>query len=157
MFKHFKEMFKDFKKIFCFIYIYQTIFIQSYLQCIQDIILISMCVPWELNPQPFVLLTQCSTTEPQEHYALWAEQNLFEHIYYNNLLLIKNMFLHLYSNIALHTMPGLNALGLNVWLAKKNVILAFFNQIVKFGIYFLKVESSFVPLKKLKIFSILHW
>ncbi len=26
-----------------------------------------MCVPWELNPQPFVLLTQCSTTEPQEH------------------------------------------------------------------------------------------
>ncbi len=25
-----------------------------------------MCVPWELNPQPYVLLTQCSTTEPQE-------------------------------------------------------------------------------------------
>ncbi len=35
---------------------------------------ISMCVPWELNPQSFALLTQCSTTEPQEHmwhrYAL---------------------------------------------------------------------------------------
>ncbi len=31
---------------------------------------ISMCVPWELNPQPFALLTQCSTTEPQEH--LWT-------------------------------------------------------------------------------------
>ncbi len=28
---------------------------------------ISMCVPLELNPQPFALLTQCSTTEPQEH------------------------------------------------------------------------------------------
>ncbi len=28
--------------------------------------LISMRVPWELNPQPFVLLTQCATTEPQE-------------------------------------------------------------------------------------------
>ncbi len=28
----------------------------------------SMCVPWELNPQTFALLTQCSTTEPQEHY-----------------------------------------------------------------------------------------
>ncbi len=28
---------------------------------------ITMCVPWELNPQPFALLTQCSTTEPQEH------------------------------------------------------------------------------------------
>ncbi len=26
---------------------------------------ISMCVPWESNPQPFALLTQCSTTEPQ--------------------------------------------------------------------------------------------
>ncbi len=26
-----------------------------------------MCVPRELNPQPFALLTQCSTTEPQEH------------------------------------------------------------------------------------------
>ncbi len=26
---------------------------------------ISMCVPWEFNPQPFALLTQCSTTEPQ--------------------------------------------------------------------------------------------
>ncbi len=43
-------------------------FIQSDLKCIQDIIFfISMCVPWELNPQPFALLTQCSTTEPQEH------------------------------------------------------------------------------------------
>ncbi len=31
------------------------------------IFFVSMCVPWELNPQPFVLLTQCSTTEPQEH------------------------------------------------------------------------------------------
>ncbi len=26
-----------------------------------------MCVPWELNQQHFALLTQCSTTEPQEH------------------------------------------------------------------------------------------
>ncbi len=26
-----------------------------------------MCVPRELKPQPFALLTQCSTTEPQEH------------------------------------------------------------------------------------------
>ncbi len=37
--------------------------------CIQAIhnFFISMCVPLELNPQPFALLTQCSTTEPQEH------------------------------------------------------------------------------------------
>ncbi len=42
-------------------------FIQSDLQCIQaNICFISMCVPWELNPRPFALLTQCSTTEPQE-------------------------------------------------------------------------------------------
>ncbi len=31
---------------------------------------ISMCVPWELNPRPFALLTQCSTTEPHEHMML---------------------------------------------------------------------------------------
>ncbi len=37
-------------------------FIQNDLQYIQV-----MHVPWELNPQPFALLTQCSTTEPQEH------------------------------------------------------------------------------------------
>ncbi len=30
---------------------------------------VSMCVPWELNPQPFVLIMQCSTTEPQEHWV----------------------------------------------------------------------------------------
>ncbi len=30
-------------------------------------IFINMCVPWESNPQLFALLTQCSTTEPQEH------------------------------------------------------------------------------------------
>ncbi len=45
-------------------------FIQSDLQCFQAIYVfvffISMCVPWELNPQPFAQLTQCSTTEPQE-------------------------------------------------------------------------------------------
>uniref|UniRef100_A0A672NRK9 TBC1 domain family member 20 n=1 Tax=Sinocyclocheilus grahami TaxID=75366 RepID=A0A672NRK9_SINGR len=28
---------------------------------------VNICVPWELNPRPFALLTQCSTTEPQEH------------------------------------------------------------------------------------------
>ncbi len=43
-------------------------FIQSDLQDIQVIIFfVIMCVPWELNPQPFALLTQCSTTEPQQH------------------------------------------------------------------------------------------
>ncbi len=32
-----------------------------------------MCVPWELNPLPFALLTQCSTTEPQEHPTFEAQ------------------------------------------------------------------------------------
>ncbi len=40
-------------------------FIQSDIQAIHYFI--SICVPWESNPQPFVLLAQCSTTEPQEH------------------------------------------------------------------------------------------
>ncbi len=30
-------------------------------------IFISICFPWELNPQPFALLTQCSTTEPHRN------------------------------------------------------------------------------------------
>ncbi len=41
-------------------------FIQSNLQCIQVIFFlgVSMRVPWELNPRPFVLVRQCSTSEP---------------------------------------------------------------------------------------------
>ncbi len=37
-------------------------FIQSDLQCIQVMLFffVSMCVPWELNPRTFALLTQCS-------------------------------------------------------------------------------------------------
>ncbi len=37
-------------------------------------IFISMCVPWESNPQPFALLTQCSTTEP--HRNTWKTAHL---------------------------------------------------------------------------------
>ncbi len=44
-------------------------FIQSDLQLHSGytFVLISMCVPWESNPQPFALLTQCSTTEPHRN------------------------------------------------------------------------------------------
>ncbi len=38
-------------------------------------IFISMCVLWESNPQSFALLTQCSTTEPQEHIYDHGPQN----------------------------------------------------------------------------------
>ncbi len=43
-------------------------FIQSDLQLHSSYtFFISMCVPWESNPQPFALLTQCSTTEPHRN------------------------------------------------------------------------------------------
>ncbi len=35
---------------------------------------LSVCVPWELNPQTFVLLTQCSTTEPQKHSNMYTSK-----------------------------------------------------------------------------------
>ncbi len=54
-------------------------FIQSDLQ-IQALhsFFVSMCVPWELNPQPYALLTQCSTTEPQEQLSsiYWTFRNV---------------------------------------------------------------------------------
>ncbi len=37
---------------------------------------ISTCVPWESNPQPFTLLTQCSITEPQEQCNVYFECNV---------------------------------------------------------------------------------
>ncbi len=44
-------------------------------------IFISMCVPWELNPQPFALLTQCSTTEPQEQEQILSTLKASAFIY----------------------------------------------------------------------------
>ncbi len=38
---------------------------------------ITMCVPWESNPQPFALLTQCSTTEPQEQKLMYLKLNYY--------------------------------------------------------------------------------
>ncbi len=40
---------------------------------------ITMCVPWELNPQPFALLTQCSTTEPQDHKGIVTSEYFHTH------------------------------------------------------------------------------
>ncbi len=37
----------------------------------------SMCVSWELNPQPFALLTQCSTTEPLDYLASFTIPSSF--------------------------------------------------------------------------------
>ncbi len=46
---------------------------------------ITMCIPWESNPQPFALLTQCSTTEPQEHSIYVSRYNMhLDIICFNN-------------------------------------------------------------------------
>ncbi len=43
---------------------------------IQAIHFWSVCVPWELNPQPFALLTQCSTTEAQGQFVTNMNEGL---------------------------------------------------------------------------------
>ncbi len=49
-------------------------FIQSDLQLHSGYtFLISICVPWESNLQPFALLTQCSTTEPHRKTVCFTE------------------------------------------------------------------------------------
>ncbi len=60
-----------------FMYYYNIIYIYAFSGCfypkwltVHSDFFISECVPWELNPQPFVLLTQCFTTEPQEHWCI---------------------------------------------------------------------------------------
>ncbi len=73
-------------------------FIQSDLQCIQVIRVLSVCVPWELNPQPFALQTQCSTTEPQEHQyvfvlILWYI-DIYKTIVFNKIPSINVALLH---------------------------------------------------------------
>ncbi len=69
---------------------------------------ISMCVPWESNPQPFALLTQCSTTEPQEHAKVVPSLLGFRHdvqgsrkvakIAHLHLRLSNDILVHLYSS-----------------------------------------------------------
>ncbi len=58
--------------IFTFMHLADA-FIQSDLQLHSGYtFFVSICVPWESNPQPFVLLTQCSTTEPHRNtYLIW--------------------------------------------------------------------------------------
>ncbi len=50
-----------------------------------------MCVPWELNPQPFALLTQCSTTEPQEHTVCVVSNRKDLHGIYGNILWLREL------------------------------------------------------------------
>ncbi len=39
--------------------------------------IVSMCVPWKSNLQPFALLTQCSTTEPQDIFFIISNFSYF--------------------------------------------------------------------------------
>ncbi len=51
-------------------------FIQSDLQCIQAIhVFCQYMCSLGIEPTTFALLTQCSTTEPQEHYLLIDNNN----------------------------------------------------------------------------------
>ncbi len=61
------DLFNDFQGTFTFMHLADA-FIQSDLQCIQAIHFFCqyMC-SLGIEPTTFALLTQCSTTEPQEH------------------------------------------------------------------------------------------
>ncbi len=55
-----------------YIYAFSRRFIQSDLQCIQDIHFLSVYVFPGIEPTTFALLTQRSTTEQQEHKGMCA-------------------------------------------------------------------------------------
>ncbi len=60
-------------------------FIQSDLQLYSGYtFFVSICVPWDSNPQPFALLTQCSTTESHRTQILW---NFISIYIYTNIYL----------------------------------------------------------------------
>ncbi len=108
---------KDFKT-FTFMHLADA-FIQSDLQCIQSIhfIFISMCVAWELNPQPFALLTQCSTTEPQEHLYMLLKQSIYkERSQIHSYIIIKmlyNIYIYMFRYVQTGFQPAL-ILALNL-------------------------------------------
>ncbi len=52
--------------LYIYIYAFSRHFYPKRLTVHSGYTFVSMCVPWELNPWPFALLTQCSTAEPQE-------------------------------------------------------------------------------------------
>ncbi len=66
-------------------YIYQTLLSKATYSAFRLLhFIVSMCVPWELNPQPFVLLTQCSTTEPQERTSDALSNTPYTHWFHNH-------------------------------------------------------------------------
>ncbi len=53
-------------EIYIYIYAFSRRFYPKTSRAFRLYIFVIVGVPWELNPWPFALLTQCSTTEPQE-------------------------------------------------------------------------------------------
>ncbi len=67
---HFFGVFEQGEYLLLYIYIYafsRRFYPKRLTIAFRLYIFISMCVPWESNPQPFALLTQCSTTEPHRN------------------------------------------------------------------------------------------
>ncbi len=72
-----------------------------------------MCVPWELNPRPFALLTQCSTTEPQKHIFKYSIQ-------------IFTWFCDLFGYNLVANEKILSTNAVNLYIVKPNVFLELF-------------------------------
>ncbi len=73
-----------------------------------------MCVPWELDPWPFALLTQCSTTEPQEHSIVWDTFVVFIRISQAGVVCNTSQHANLQGIIwTKHALPNLSLLNLN--------------------------------------------
>ncbi len=69
-----------------------------------------MCVAWVLNPQPFAMLTQCSTTEPQEYSPLvphpWFSLiATLVFVYSNSLLLYQYLNSSYLCRLCCYTLP----------------------------------------------------
>ncbi len=60
------ELFGHTRHLYIYIYAFSRHFYPKRLT-IAFRLYIFICVPWESNPQPFALLTQCSTTEPHRN------------------------------------------------------------------------------------------
>ncbi len=79
------------------IYIYIYAFSRRFYQFRLYIYLffVSMChvFLWELNPQPFALLTQCSSTEPQEHCVSYTVINYLINLVVAGVLKLNKMYL----------------------------------------------------------------
>ncbi len=99
-----------FKKCMC-IYIYTYIYIYAFSRCFYPkrltiafrlYIFVSMCVPWESNPQPFALLTQCSTTEPHRNTYTYI-YSVGESYFYIYFYICTHTYIYTHTHIFIYT------------------------------------------------------